>query len=190
MEDAPSLYLGRPCYNGTYADEGCTDDLWTSARYSETVVSSMAAAIVKVRKASGASNIRLFGHSGGGTLALLIAERIPEVTHVVTLAGNLDPDAWVKHHQYAALFGSLNPAKRGPLRDSVEQWHFIGRNDSVIPPALVKPFIQRQSNVFATEIGVFSHGCCWQRIWPSVLSALERGDTGRIPGIRLKNSQK
>ncbi len=186
QDDSPSLYLGRPCYNGSFADKGCSDDLWTSARYSETVVSSMADAINTVIRDSRVTDVRLFGHSGGGTLAVLIAERVPEVNHVITLAGNLDPDAWVAHHQYESLYGSLNPAKRTPLRATVEQWHLLGRNDEVIPPALVKPFIQRQTNVFATEIGVFSHGCCWRKIWPSVLIALERDDTGRIPGLRLR----
>ncbi len=186
MDNAPAVYLGRPCYNGSYADKGCSDDLWTSARYSEVVVSSMSQVLQKLIQAKDVHNIRLFGHSGGGTLALLIAERVPEVNHVVTLAGNLDTDAWVTHHRYSALYGSLNPAKRDPLRSSVTQWHFMGRRDSVIPPAIVKPFIQSQSNVFATVIGTFSHGCCWQRIWPSVLSGLESNDTKRIPGMRLQ----
>lgn len=186
LDDSPSLYLGRPCYNGSFADAGCNDDLWTSARYSETVVSSMADAIKSVIRDTGVANVRLFGHSGGGTLALLLAERIPQVNHLVTLAGNLNPDAWVAHHQYAPLYGSLNPAERDPLRESVEQWHFLAGNDEVIPPALVKPYIQRQPNAFATEIGAFGHGCCWHRIWPSVLTALDNGRTTRIPGIRLK----
>ena len=185
-DNSAAAYVGRPCYNGTFADPGCTDDLWTSARYSEQVVSSMAEAVRKLQRSENAQNIRLFGHSGGGTLALLIAERIPEVTHIVTLAGNLDTEAWIKHHGYTPLFGSLNPARRERLRDSVTQWHFMGRNDSVIPPSIVKRFIQLQPNAFATEIGSFTHGCCWQKIWPAVLSGLNNSDTQRIPGIRLK----
>jgi len=185
-DDTPAVYLGRPCYNGTFADPGCTDDLWTSARYSEQVVSSMAEAVRKLQQASGATDIRLFGHSGGGTLSLLIAERIPEVTHVVTLAGNLDTKAWISHHGYTPLYGSLNPATRAPLRDSIVQWHFIGKQDSVIPPPIVKRFIQSQPNAFATEIGTFTHGCCWQQIWPAVLAGLSNNDTKRIPGVRVK----
>jgi len=176
-DESSAVYLGRPCYNGTFADSGCSDDLWTSARYSERVVSSMAEAVRKLQQSAGAKNIRLFGHSGGGTLALLIAERIPEVTHIVTLAGNLDTEAWIDHHGYTPLYGSLNPARRERLRDSVAQWHFIGRNDSVIPPSIVKRFIQLQPSAFAAEIGTFTHGCCWEKIWPNVLSALNSDDT-------------
>lgn len=181
-----AVYLGRPCYNGTFADSGCSDDLWTSARYSERVVSSMAEAVRKLQISTGAKNIRLFGHSGGGTLALLIAERVPQVTHVVTLAGNLDTEAWIEHHGYTRLFGSLNPAERERLRDSVVQWHFMGKNDSVIPPTIVKRFIQSQPNAFATEIGTFTHGCCWQKIWSTVLTGLSDNDTQKIPGVRVK----
>ena len=185
-DESPAVYLGRPCYNGSFDDPGCSDDLWTSARYSDQVVSSMAAAVKKLQQSTGATNVRLFGHSGGGALALLMAERIPDVTHIVTLAGNLDTEAWVAHHGYTPLYGSLNPANRDRLRESVVQWHLIGRNDTVIPPSLVKRFILLQPNVFATEIDRFTHGCCWSKIWPTVLSGLSNNDTRRIPGARLR----
>jgi len=186
MDEAPSVYLGRPCYNGSFADKGCSDDLWTSGRYSEVVVASMTAALIKLQKSYGATELRLFGHSGGGALAILIAERIPSVTHIVTLAGNLDTDAWVEHHNYSPLYGSLNPAKREPLRETVVQWHFMGRRDGVVPPAIVQPYVRAQNNAFGAIIGNFSHGCCWTRMWPSVLKSLEASSTKRLPGMRFK----
>jgi len=186
LDSEPAVYLGRPCYNGHYNDEGCSDDLWTSERYSETVVASMLSAIKKLQDKLGATNIRLFGHSGGGTLALLLAERLPAITHVVTLAGNLDTDAWVAHHRYSPLYGSLNPAQREPLRESVAQWHFMGRRDAVIPPVIVKPYVQDQANSFGVIIGTFSHGCCWESIWPTVLDSLQSNNTARLPGMRFK----
>src|SRR5262249_18582832 len=41
LDPTPSLYLGRPCYHGLSQEPPCTEAFWTSARYSETVVSSM-----------------------------------------------------------------------------------------------------------------------------------------------------
>ena len=41
----PAIYVGRPCYFETRADPGCTPELWTSARYSDAVVASLAAVI-------------------------------------------------------------------------------------------------------------------------------------------------
>jgi len=37
-DPAPSVYVGRPCYNGTSKDPGCNPSLWTSGRYSIKVV--------------------------------------------------------------------------------------------------------------------------------------------------------
>ncbi len=186
FDDQAAVYLGRPCYNGTFAESGCNDDLWTSARYSEAVVASMTGALQQVIAESGATRVRLFGHSGGGALALLIAERLPSVVHVVTLAGNLDTDAWVAHHRYSPLYGSLNPATRSPLRPSVIQWHLLGGKDTVIPPQLVRTFVRAQTNAFGVELGSFNHGCCWQSIWPAVLQGLDDNDVQRIPGVRFK----
>jgi len=186
LDTRSAVYLGRPCYYGNYADKGCSDDLWTSARYSEVVVASMTSALTKLAKARGAKQIRLFGHSGGGTLAYLIAARVPEVTQIVTLAANLDIDAWVAHHSYSPLYESLNPAKQPRLRRSVRQWHFFGRKDTVVPPSIIQPFVKTQDNAFGTVIGTFGHGCCWQRIWPTILKGIDENNTRNIPGMRFK----
>src|SRR5262245_12603123 len=47
-DPAARLYLGRPCYHGLASAPGCTDALWTSARYSVRVVDSMAAALRRI----------------------------------------------------------------------------------------------------------------------------------------------
>lgn len=168
----PAVYLGRPCYNGSANEPGCDSSLWTSARYSDTIVQSMASAIRALSKRYNASQLWLMGHSGGGTLAMLLAEQLPLVTRIVTLAGNLDTDAWTRHHRYTPLFSSINPATAPSLRSSVWQWHLIGGRDRVIPPQLIKPVIMRQTLASGLEFSGFDHGCCWERIWPDVLKAL------------------
>jgi len=186
LDSAPAAYVGRPCYNGTFNAKGCSNELWTSARYSEDVVVSMSGVIQQLVAGTGASSVRLFGHSGGGTLAMLIAERIPQVSHVVTIAANLDTDGWVAHHGFSPLYGSLNPARQVPLRTGIKQWHFLGGQDAVVPASLVKPFVNAQPAAAGFEIGNFTHGCCWRRVWPRMLRALDTGDTHGLPGIRFK----
>lgn len=188
---APSFYLGRPCYNGYFSDPDCNNSLWTSARYSEKVVRSMAIAIKAMAKRHNVQQLWLFGHSGGGALAMLLADRLPQVTRVVTLAGNLDTDAWTRHHQYTPLYSSFNPATSSTLRDSVWQWHLIGGSDVNIPSQLLRPVIMAQPAASGFEFPGFSHGCCWERIWPGILSALHQDDPSRIPGMQFKfrNSQ-
>ncbi len=186
LDDQPAAYLGRPCYNGTSGDDGCDDSLWTSGRYSRTVIDSMASALRVLAERFGASELWLMGHSGGGALAMLLAEENPMVTRVVTIAGNLDTRAWTLHHGYSPLHSSINPAESLPLRKDVWQWHFLGGRDAVIPPPLVRRFIMEQPQATGFVMQQFSHGCCWHLLWPRMLEALAQGDPGLIPGTQFK----
>ena len=182
LDPSPAVYVGRPCYNGTSRDEGCEDELWTSARYSALVVDSMAAGVRALLERHDVAAVRLFGHSGGGTLALLLAARVPGTTDVVTVAGNLDPDAWTAYHGYTPLRDSLNPAEEPPLGVGVRQWHLVGGADTVVPSTIVRPFIGAQSNAAGIAFPSFGHGCCWQRVWPGVLRAVRRDRPALLPG--------
>ena len=188
LDDAPSIYVGRPCYNGTSGASGCDDTLWTSARYSATVVDSMAKAIRVIARRGGYSALRLFGHSGGGTLALLLAPRLEGVLDVVTVAGNLDIEAWTRHHGYSPLRDSLNPASEPALAPDVGQWHLLGGGDRVVPPTLVRPFIARADGSTGVLFPSFSHGCCWSRVWPGVLRAVTRDDVALLPGTVFRRA--
>ncbi len=161
------LYVGRPCYLGLELDEGCDADHWTYERYSPQVVNSMAA-VIKA-EASQYRKVVLIGHSGGGALALLIAEQVPAVTAIVTIAAIVDTDAWTKHHGYTRLVGSLNPAKRDPLPSSIRQLHLTGGRDKNMPTSLVQQWVARQPGAKHWEISQNSHLCCWNKNWPSVL---------------------
>jgi len=183
LDPAPSAYVGRPCYNGTAADVGCSHALWTSARYSDAVVESMTGAIRSLVHRHGFDGVRLFGHSGGGTLALLIAGRLSGTRDVVTVAGNLDPDAWTRHHRFLSLRDSLNPSLEARLDDAVRQWHLVGELDQVVPPVLAGAYVRANPAATARVFTGFSHGCCWRRIWPDVLLAVTRGDASRLPGV-------
>lgn len=177
-----AAYLGRPCYNGTSNDPGCDNSLWTSGRYSKAVVQSMAAAIRSLAKRLQVSELWLLGHSGGGTLAMLLAAEVEEVTKVVTVAGNLDTDAWTDFHNYTKLYSSANPAKLPALRETVTQWHLLGARDRVIPSSLVRNAIARQRTAHTFLLPGYSHGCCWAQVWPTVLEALHADDPTRVPG--------
>jgi len=183
-------YVGRPCYNGAARDQGCDKSVWTSGRYSASVVRSMTGVIQSLVDEHGFDDVKLIGHSGGGTLAMLIAYRVPQVSHVITLAGNLDTDGWTRHHGYTKLYTSLNPAKQPKLAPHILQWHLVGGRDSVIPPAIVQRFIHEQPNALGIAVQNFSHSCCWESVWPNVLSGIKSSAAGFLPGVRFKLPSK
>ncbi|WP_295436182.1 alpha/beta hydrolase [uncultured Thiodictyon sp.] len=175
QDPAPSLYLGRPCYHGLAHSSGCAPWLWTHGRYSVTVVDSMVAAL---RRAVGPkARISLIGYSGGGALAMLMAGRMDNVERVVTIAANLDIDAWADLHGYSRLSGSLNPAAAPPLPGRVRQIHLAGGRDLQVPASLGQAVGVGLPEVVRITFPDFDHRCCWEGVWPSVLATLEQPDS-------------
>ena len=172
LDPDPSVYLGRPCYHGLSETSPCTSIVWTQERYSEAVVSSMAAALRHILRASTFDRLAWFGHSGGGTLAVLLAPRFPETTDLITIAANLDIDAWADLHGYSRLNGSLNPARQPPLPPWIHQRHYVGGRDRHVPEEVVeRGSIDRRQLIV---IPSYDHACCWEAIWPALLADIDR----------------
>jgi alpha/beta hydrolase family protein len=177
LDPNPSVYLGRPCYHGLSQAPPCSSVFWTSQRYSEAVVSSMAAALRRVLQAGGFERVVWFGYSGGGTVAMLLAPRFGETTQLVTIAANLDIDAWADLHGYARLVGSLNPARQAPLPARIRQRHYVGGQDRVVPrDVVVRGPIDPDTVVV---IPSYDHTCCWETLWPAVLAEVDQARSGR-----------
>ncbi len=173
LDEQPSLYLGRPCYIRTKHTKACHSAIWTDKRYSQQVVSSMTAALRVYLKGAQHKKLFFFGHSGGGTLAILMAKEFPETVAIVTLAGNLDTGRWTTHHRFDNLSGSLNPAEMPPLPEHIPEFHYIGNNDTNILPDFVTARSHTRKGIHITVLKNFDHSCCWQKIWPDVLQQLD-----------------
>ncbi|MCZ6854561.1 MAG: hypothetical protein O7G86_11640 [Gammaproteobacteria bacterium] len=170
LDPQPAIFVGRPCYHDQPG--ACSLALITSARYSATVVESMEAVVRTLIAEHPSLTPILIGYSGGGVLALLVAERIIEVTQVVTVATNLDTGAWVELHGYLPLTGSINPAERVFWRSNLKQLHLSGRKDRNVPPATIRRFRIQSPNARVRFYDRFDHSCCWQQIWPEILNEL------------------
>ena len=181
-----SFYLGRPCYYQT-ADfylalaqtensTPCNFHYWTDARYSPEVVELMKITIEKTIKKLPQEKqllpIILIGHSGGGTLAMLIAQRLTEVDGVITVAANMDTKAWTTRQGYSPLKKSLSVADETSFRN-FPQVHLAGSVDDVVPPDINLPLMQKMGQSLTIVKG-FNHDCCWLRDWPILLNNAEQ----------------
>lgn len=161
-----AAYVSRPCYQEMTGPR-CTPDRWTMQRYSDEIVSSMTQA---VRTAAARANVRsvlLVGYSGGGVLAVLIAERLDNVAGVITVGANLDTDAWTQHHGYLPLTGSLNPASSTAGHPWPET-HLYGARDTVVPPATAAAYFKRFPHAQQQIMDDYDHLCCWVEQWPAL----------------------
>jgi hypothetical protein len=184
-DPAPSLYLGRPCYHGLADSPNCSPWLWTHGRYSEKVVRSMTAALRRALAPEAGRELVLIGYSGGGVLAMLIAARLEQVTGVVTIAADLDINAWADYHGYSRLRGSINPATQPPLPATIHQIHLAGSRDGNVPPHLFGHVLDRQPNARFLIQQDFDHRCCWERDWPAILNELGTLRAGQSAHLTL-----
>lgn len=166
----PAIYVGRPCYFETVNDPGCSPRLWTSARYSEAVVASLAAVINDHVERGGFERVILAGHSGGGTLVVLLAPRVPRAVAVVTLSADLDTSGWTALHGYLPLDQSLNPADLPPLPPRISEWHAVGDRDRNVPPAINARYFLRVPPDRVLHFPKADHACCWEKEWPGILA--------------------
>jgi pimeloyl-ACP methyl ester carboxylesterase len=102
----------------------------------------------------------------------LIAPRVPR-SAVVTLAANLDVDAWTRWHHYEALTGSLNPATEAKLDANIPEWHLLGDRDLIVPPQLSQRYLERIDPAHVWHYSSFDHVCCWTQQWGDIFSRLQ-----------------
>ena len=176
LDTAESVYIGRPCYFSRgfvvpLEDPACSAYWWTSGRYSEKVVNSMAQVIAQLGKKNSA--FVFIGHSGGGTLATLLAQRSDKTLALVTAAANLNLSAWADFHQYTPLYGSLDPSLMAQLSQEIVQLHYLGSKDREIKPQWQERFLMRHSRASLILLTDVSHEHGWEAHWPVILQQLE-----------------
>ncbi len=167
-DESAAVYIGRPCYFGRNSDPGCGSRAWTFERFSDATIQSMCIVAVRLARQKQAREIWLFGHSGGGAVAVLMQECVPSVALVLTVGAPLDTDAWAGVHDYTPLYGSLNPATR-PLRMQAEELHFSGSEDTVTPAATTIGYFKHRPWSRLVVVDEAGHVDCWLALWPQLL---------------------
>lgn len=147
--------------------DNCTPELWTGGRYSGQIVQTMQKALDQLQDESPGNRWLLIGHSGGGSLAMLIAQGREDVAGIITLAANLDTDAWTRHFGYLPLDQSLNPALIPVLPAQIPRWHFAAVEDAQVPALLIAD-AARIDPYARYSLLQGDHHCCWQEHWPRI----------------------
>lgn len=141
------LYLGRPCQYQMEVARGCHFSVWTTRRFAE--LEDIEAALDQL--AGEGREIILVGFSGGANIAVQLAERLPNVKGLVTVAGNLDTGRFTRFHRLANEDYGHNGAILQSL-SGLPQLHYTGGKDVVVPPELTRLQLK----------GVIGHGDCVQ----------------------------
>ena len=173
QDTAPAILLGRPCYYGLSQTDSCDNKYWTSHRYSKQVVDSMSQVLNTWLEKYQFKEIVLIGYSGGGTIAVLMADKIKNIVKVVTVAANLDVTKWSEFHGFSTLTQSLNPAERVKLNPEIKQIHFAGKQDKVVPSFIIKAYVETQNNAKYYEFPDKNHSCCWNDGWGELLEFIK-----------------
>ncbi len=176
------LYLARPCqYLAPAALRGCSPAYWADARFAPEVIDGYQAAIDAAKRRAGATQVALFGYSGGGAVAALVAAGRRDVALLVPISAPLDTARWTRDAGISPLARSLNPADAAPRLQSVRQVVFVGTDDEVVPPAVARSYLARMSDrrqVTLVPVKGFDHNCCWVDRWPALLARYVYGRRG------------
>lgn len=170
------IYLARPCqWVDGVAWRNCDPVYWTSARFAPKVIEDLDDAITDLLALPGSAqhrsrNLVLFGFSGGGAVAALIAARRADISALVTMAAPLDHTAWTGWHKVSPLTESLNPADLE--LSAFPEIHLAGGKDTIVPAHLIQEFAAARPGARVQVMPAFTHSCCWAETWPEILTAL------------------
>lgn len=165
--DGNAAYLARPCQYTRQRDPRCAAPYWTEKRFASEVVEAMSNGLDALKRERQATTLILVGYSGGGAITALLAERRHDVTAWITVAGNIDTQAWTAYHHISPLLGSLDPMAASARLHDLAQWHFVGSRDRIVPPELVRGFASQMGNAQVIEREGYDHVCCWADDWAS-----------------------
>lgn len=157
------VYLARPCQY--VKSPVCSQRHWTTARFAPEIINAEYTAI---RQIAGNNPVILVGFSGGAQIAGLVAAAKPglNIQKIITIAGNLDHLAWTRYHNLPPLNESMNLESYRKQFVKIPQIHYVGRDDEVIPPSLVRAFVGHDDLI--VEINGANHNEGWESIYNKV----------------------
>lgn len=143
------LYVARPCqYVDLKLDGLCQKKFWTNGRFAKEVIASTNEVIETFVKRRGFKKVNLFGYSGGGAVAVLVAALRDDVALIGTVAGNLNHKKLSEIHNISPLDDSLDAIDVAEKVKNIPQFHLIGGKDRAVPPEVVMSFVRKVNTPF------------------------------------------
>lgn len=166
------VYVGRLCqYTPMELNPKCKQNYWGSERFSIETVNVINDIIAKISQNKPYS---LIGFSGGGTIATLIAAQDKNVKDIITLAGNLDTDEFLKLQGLPGYFiNSINPVKIAGKINHIPQLHISGGADSRVPKIILDNYLAASGSSTCVQSKIYSgiaHQGAWYKIWQEILA--------------------
>ena len=158
------VYLGRPCQ---YLQAGaCSEKDWTDGRFSKEIINSMNQYVLTMMKKARSEQLVLVGFSGGAQIAGWIGVKNPkQVKKLITIAGVLDHEAWTRYHGDMPLTKSLNLTEKKKDFLKLNQVHYAGENDKVVPVKLIQDFVGVENLVVVPKA---THGDGFKSIYNEI----------------------
>jgi pimeloyl-ACP methyl ester carboxylesterase len=173
LDGTCGIYISRPCTFGrVHEDVACNPSIWTTDRYSQQLISSLAGVID--RMVAPGEPLVLVGFSGGGLLASHLANQRNDVAGLITLGANLDPAIWAAYHGYMPEVAGAAPPTPFPLDPAITQVHVFGERDRVTPAETMINALDAKTRSSTVIIEEADHTCCWIEEWPRILEAFQQ----------------
>lgn len=128
-------YLARPCQFERVPQ--CDVAHWTSARFAPELILALDRSLDELKRLSAAKRLRLVGHSGGGVMAVLLAQRRADVSGVATLMAPLAVGEWTQRLALTPLAGP-DPMAQPPL--PMPAVHVAGGGDAIVPAEIIRRY--------------------------------------------------
>lgn len=180
-KSANVVYLARPCqYINLEQENLCQNKYWHGSKYSKLVIDSINQAVDEVKKVNKTPqtqheiSLNLIGFSGGGNIALILGAIRNDIASIRTVAGNLDHQAFNRHHNVDMLNDSLNAVDFIDKLQNIPQEYISGSNDKIVPPFIAEDFAKKINNqndcVNVKTLKNVSHEQGWEIYWQNLIN--------------------
>ena len=154
------LYLARPCQYPKKTSAKCQPKDWTTDRFAAKHVDALLGAFT--RHVPQGSQVTLFGHSGGGVMALQLAARVGDGTPIrkIVMTGTpIDVNAWTQANGYSELtLENYADSLRDLAARSVPVFALFGDLDTVVSESYMGVAAEAGLSIQARVLTNTSHG--------------------------------